>query len=34
VSATVDPRFPLMSSRTVSATASAVAVAGITQEGQ
>jgi hypothetical protein len=34
VSATVDPRFPLMSSRTVSATASAVAIAGITQEGQ
>lgn len=34
VSATVNPRFPLMSTRTVSATASAEATSGIAQEGQ
>lgn len=34
VSAVVDPWFPVMSTRTVSKTASATATAGITQAGQ
>ena len=34
VTATVHPRFPLMAARTVSGTASAVATAGISEEGQ
>lgn len=34
VSATVNPQFPLMSSRTVSGSASAVAASGIVEEGQ